>query len=327
MIDDASLDHLRHRLRDHADALGIALLGEPTSRTNRELRWGRKGSLSMRLDGERRGKWMEHGVEGGGPIKLIKRERQVDFPGAVRWALAWLGDPGREAPPPRRAANDQPAVEHVTLSPWGRELWAAARPVTAGCVAGRYLLGRRCALPEPHAVRWLPCLRYGPTGAEFPALLGLITDIHDAGRPLNLHRTWLAPDGSGKAPVDRPRLLLRGHRKAGGVIRLSPDDEVTHGVGIGEGIETCLTVLSAGWGPIWCCVDAGNVKGFPVLDGIDAVTVFGDYDRVDPKTGKRPCVEAAHACADRWATAGREARVLFPPTEGTDFNDWGRAVA
>lgn len=322
-------DALRQRLRDRTEELTAALLGEPNKAlsTRHDLRFGRRGSLSVVTNGPRRGQWFEHGPDEGGDLfALIQKVHAMDFRGALEWAVDWMGDPSRVAPPPpRKESNEALPDRHDVLSPWGWRLWESGRPVTPGDVAGRYLLGRRCALPGSHAVRWVPSLPYGPDKA-FPALLALITDATDGARALNVHRTWLAHDGSGKAPVDRPRLLLKGHRKAGGVIRLSHDDEVTHGIGIGEGIETCLTVLSAGWGPIWCCVDAGNVKGFSVLDGIDAVTVFGDYDRMDPKTGKRPGVEAANACADRWTAAGREARVLFPPTEGTDFNDWAQEV-
>jgi putative DNA primase/helicase len=55
-----------------------------------------------------------------------------------------------------------------------------------------------------------------------------VTDARD-GEPINLHRTWLAKDGSGKAPIDKPRRLLKGHRSNNGVIRLWPDDDVTLG--------------------------------------------------------------------------------------------------
>ncbi|MCG5240849.1 toprim domain-containing protein [Azospirillum doebereinerae] len=320
MIDSTDLDDVRGRLRDHARALAETLLGPPNATWSgrNEIRFGRKGSLSLVLTGPKAGLWCEHGAEEGGDmLTLIARELRLDFLGSVRWATAWLGDPGRHDPPVRAAVSEPPPVEHATLSPWGRELWASARPVAPDCIAGRYLLGRRCALPESHAVRWVPSLRYGPAGTEFPALLGLITDVQDAGRLLNLHRTWLAPDGSGKAPVDRPRLLLRGHRKAGGVIRLSANDDVTVGLGIAEGLETALTALAAGWAPVWCCIDAGNLGAFPVLHGIESVTIFADYD---------PAGRAgADKVANRWAAAGREARIVLPPRPGDDLNDWAAA--
>lgn len=27
-------------------------------------------------------------------------------------------------------------------------------------------------------------------------------------------------------------------------------------------------------------------------------------------------------CAERWGAVGREARIVLPPGEGQDFNDW-----
>ena len=71
-----------------------ALLGEPTSRTRSELRYGRRGSLSVRLDS---GTWFDFEAgEGGGVLDLVRRELQCD----TAAALAWIGkrDPGPVAP-------------------------------------------------------------------------------------------------------------------------------------------------------------------------------------------------------------------------------------
>jgi hypothetical protein len=316
---DTDLTDMRHRLVDRTETLAAFLLGEPNRPLSgpHELRFGRKGSVSIELAVPKRGLWHDHGAgEGGDLLALIQRECRLDFAGALAWARVWLGDPERVSVPPRPVPAAMLPAEHETLSPWGRALWASAEPITPDTVAGRYLISRGCALPEPHAVRWVPSLKYGPSGGAYPAMLGLITDALDADKPLNLHRTWLAPDGSGKAAVDRPRLLLKSHRKAGGVIRLSPDDEVTARLGIGEGLETCLTVLAGGWAPVWCAIDAGNIGAFPVLAGIEALTIFADHDPAG--------VRAATNCAERWSAAGKGARVIVPPTPGADINDWAR---
>ena len=44
---------------------------------------------------------------------------------------------------------------------------------------------------------------------DFRTILARITDAL-TGEPIGLHQTWLTLDGSGKAPVERPRLLLKG---------------------------------------------------------------------------------------------------------------------
>jgi putative DNA primase/helicase len=219
------------------------------------------------------------------------------------------------APRPPRRADPPPLPPRAGLSDEARRLWDACRPITPGSPAAVYLEGRGCALPE-NDVRWHPQLRH-PCGYVGPALVALVTDVHTV-EPISLHRTWLARDGSGKAPIDRPRLLLKGHRKAGGVIRLVEDAEVTLGLAIAEGIETALTTMRA-FRHCWCCIDASNLAAFPVLAGIDALTIVEDHDPAGQA--------AARACADRWLAAGVEVWIWHAPAEGEDFNDIARRAA
>jgi hypothetical protein len=68
--------------------------------------------------------------------------------------------------------------------------------------------------------------------------------IDDA--PLAIHRTFLAHDGRGKAPVMPQRMML-GHCR-GGAVRLAPfTDELM----VGEGIETSLAAMQATGKPAW----------------------------------------------------------------------------
>jgi hypothetical protein len=166
-----------------------------------------------------------------------------------------------------------------------------------------------------HGIRFLRPGVGGPhTLPDWPRMVGIITDII-TGRPISLHFTAIAQDGSGKAPIDRPKRLLAGHRKAGGMIRISADDEVTVGLGIAEGIETSLAVLASGWAPIWCCIDAGGIASFPILNGIESLAIWADRD--ESGTGQR----AAAECAERWRGAGREAEIMLPVQAGRDWND------
>jgi hypothetical protein len=89
---------------------------------------------------------------------------------------------------------------------------------------------------------------------------------------------------------------------------------VTLGLGLCEGIETGLALLQRfGWAPVWAAASAGAVRRFPVLAGVEALTVFADADA--------PGLAAARACKARWAEAGREARVVWPGEAGRDFAD------
>jgi putative DNA primase/helicase len=201
------------------------------------------------------------------------------------------------------------------LSPWGRRIWDNCKLITCGSLPSTYFEVRGCTEPQD-AVRWHPALKHR-TGHVGPAIVALVTDII-TGEPVNLHRTWLRPDGTGKADVMKPRLLLKGHRAHGGVIRLFPDDEVTTGLCLAEGLETALTAAH-GFTPVWATVSAGNLAEFPVLDGVESLTIAIDHDKAG--------LDAFNAVAARWLAAGREVRQWQPPEHGMDLNDWLGAAA
>lgn len=176
-----------------------------------------------------------------------------------------------------------------------------------GTLGEIYLRSRNCMLPPRDShLRYLP-----PDGTYPPSLCAAITDAVTA-KPISLHFTRLAADGTGKAGTERDKTLLKGHRKAGGCIRLWPDECVTTGLGIAEGVETCLAVAHA-FTPIWSCIDSGNLAGFPLLNGIESLRVFVDNDI--------PGIRAARTVGQRWADAGREATLIRPTAVGADFCD------
>jgi len=206
--------------------------------------------------------------------------------------------PAPPAPPPRR---------------WSAEaarLWESAAPLE-GSLAERYLAHRlgdgwrimRDAVIDAGALRFLP--RGG--GGE---MLALVVDAI-TGEPLTIHRTRLGADARKVADGMPAKLLLRGHQKRGGVVRLVE----RHGaeLGLAEGIETALAVIACGFSPCWSTLDAGNLATMPVLPGVDLVTVFADFDAAG--------LRAATACVERWRAAGRGAAVVTPSEPGTDWND------
>ena len=297
-------DNLRTALRARAAEIGEALLGKPTFRGRSELRWGRKGSLALAVAGPRAGLWCDHEAgEGGDLLALIQRERRCDFPAALAWARAFLGEPPPScepnSAPPLAPAAPAEAAPPATLE-LARRIWREAVPA-AGTLVEEYLAHRGLRLePTPalrfHANAW----RNRANGPPGPAMVALMT-CAVSNAPTGVHVTYLRPDGRGKADGSSPKVML-GQR---GVIRLSPDDETTLGLGIAEGVETCIAVMQRlDWRPVWAATCAGAVATFPVLAGIDAITIFADADQAG--------MRAAEACARRWAEAGREASIWTP---------------
>ena len=227
-----------------------------------------------------------------------------------------------------QARQDAPgrAGRSTTIEPWAAAFWTSCRPIDDACAAGRYLARRGCMLPdcdpEESHLRWRLDVRHR-TGHVGPAIVAMVTDVA-TGEPISLHRTWITPDGSGKAEVDPARLLLKGHR-SDGVCRLWPDADVTTGLVLGEGIETCLAAAAAGLTPVWATISAGNLARFQVLPGIEGLTILVDHDRPNPKTGRRAGIEAGRTLIERYAAAGfdpdRDFAVIMPPLEGEDAAD------
>lgn len=240
------------------------------------------------------------------------------------WKPRKDGEPpraARPAPVPAPRPVEPERRTHATLSDYGRRVWSEARPL-AGTIGAAYLLARRCVVPPTDGdLRFHPALQYpklGDTPEERaaqpdycgPALVALVTDIA-TGEPIGLHRTWINADGKASTPGPA-RLTLGGHRKQGGCIRLWPDEAVTTGLGVGEGIESCLSLAHA-FRPVWSLIDSGNLKALPVLPGIEALTIAQDND---------PAGRAAAAdCAARWAAAGCTAAIVSAATDGADLND------
>jgi putative DNA primase/helicase len=99
---------------------------------------------------------------------------------------------------------------------------------------------------------------------------------------------------------------------------LWPDEEVTYGLTVAEGIETALSAAHA-YKPVWSCLDAGNLAVLPPLEGVDALTIIADHDEAG--------LRAADECARRWTADGCGVTVWRSPVEGQDFNDFLRARA
>lgn len=178
-------------------------------------------------------------------------------------------------------------------------IWSRSVPI-AGTLAEAYLASRGLTYDGD-------ALRFYRGGR---ALVALMTDAM-TGEPCGIHRTFLDREGR---KVERKML----GRAGGAVVRLSSDEDVTYGLAIAEGIETAL---AAPFRPIWATLSANTMERFPVLAGIESLTIFADNDASG--AGQR----AAQSCAERWHAAGREVTVRMLDVAGLDYADLAKEAA
>ena len=297
---------------DIVAVLGGRMRGKSAGTARCPAHTDRSPSLSIADGGD--GKLLVHCHAGCEQVEVIAALEQIGLWPECASNPPLMTETERER---RRQQEAQREYERARRGAFVAEIWqrawADAQPAR-GSPLERWLLHRgidrgRLDL-DRLPLRWAPCCPMHKGVA--PAMLALMTDPVTC-RPTGLHRTFLLPDGSGKAPVDPVRMMLGN----AGIIMLSPDDEVGLGLGICEGIETGLSVMAAGWRPLWACGALNALRNFPVLGGIAGLTIFAD-----PKPTE---IAGARTCAGRWAAAGREAIVHVPPPAG-DFNHILRVI-
>ncbi|SEP45325.1 Toprim domain-containing protein [Rhodospirillales bacterium URHD0017] len=164
-----------------------------------------------------------------------------------------------------------------------------------------------------------------PPHFPWPAMVALVTDLLDATRVQTLHFTDLLPDGSGKAPITPNKRTLKGYPAKGGVIRLVDDAEITTRLGIAEGIEKSLAMMTTyrrecgpAATPIWSGLNASVMGGLPVLPVIEQVVIYSDPN----PAGRR----AAAELVERYSEAGIEVFVGEPPNGCIDWDEVNNAA-
>lgn len=311
---------LARDLGRRAPDLARWLLGEPTTSTAYKFRYRNKGSLVIVVGGPEAGTFFDHDppassreCEAGDALNLIAHIQGVTLREAYKQGLEFLGITPEESA--RREGEDQTKKQKIERA---LQIWTEGRKIE-GTIAEKYLRGRGITCALSGDLKFHPECYNSETKTRMPAMLALMRDISDE-RDIacGIHRTWLARDGSGKANVPTPKKMYGRSKNA--VIKLTPNDEITYGLGLTEGIETGLSLISANYRGIWVAGSAGAIKGFPILGGVESLTIFADNDLGE--TG----INSARICANRWKHSGRETRIIYPRNAGSDWNDVARAA-
>jgi putative DNA primase/helicase len=166
-------------------------------------------------------------------------------------------------------------------------------------------------LERTDAIGWHPAVYFNEPGhalegRRLGCIVGVMSDPVTAKPTGAISRTYLH-DG---LKIGKAKTL----GAPAGIIRLTSDDEVLEGLHLAEGLETALSAMSIGLRPMWATGSTSLMAKFPVVSGIEALTIVADHDRNG--AGER----AAREAETRWRGAGKEVRLLQATALG-DLND------
>lgn len=289
---------------------------------------------------------------GGDVINFVQRIEGCDFMVAVR--ILTGNDAGRvtleQIEAVKKRNNERTRHEQANSArrrAAAQDIWTAARSDIAGTLAEAYLFSRGLRRPR-HG--WPPTLRFAPAltwrhgahnmdGSCWPALIGLVSVSIGppaiAGVPaqesrgarsrrfVGVHRTYLARDGSGKAPliVDGKLAVKRMlGTQGGGAIWFGPATSRLH---VGEGIETTLSAKQIR--PKRTYAAAGSLDRMARLvlpDVVREIVLLMDNDMKDPSTGPK-AIERARL---HYGAQGVKVLACWAPPD-MDFNDPLRKVS
>jgi Toprim domain len=267
-------------------------------------------SMFVRLSGPEfgpgaAGHWTDAASAEHGDLLDVIREScgLVDFRDVAEEARRFLSlpraEPPYEARPPAPPGSPEAA----------RRLWAMSKPIRRTLVE-TYLRHRGIkTIRDAGGLRFHPRCYYRPDDSSptetRPAMIAAVTDL--SGVITGAHRTWLAPDGLGKAPVGAPRRAMGG--LLGHAVRFGAADDV---LAAGEGLETMLSLRCALPAmPMAAALSANHLAALLLPSTLRRLYIARDADAAG---------DMAHAAlTERAEAAGIKALALSP--RSGDFNE------
>ena len=316
------------------------LLGDPSSRSSKEWRWGRKGSFRLSLE---TGTWNDfESGEGGGVIALIMREERLEKDGALAWLEqhGFLRRQGHQGP----GCNDlrqRSHAERAETSPIHRSM--TRRPARHPEEAVRWIRSQvlpiadtpdhptrawmrrrnlwRSELPLPPSLRWVPAdapvfrrSHSGVGAVAFPlAPISAWRDAFpDTPQPTAVQLVCIDADGqradyenSQGNRVDKPK--FGNARLAVWAVGNIGGDAVT----VCEGAADALALAARDPDPVIATLTTPRpaLQWRDELSIFETVTLWPDMDDMD-NHGRRPGLDAVVALAQARKLAGQSVDVM-----------------
>ena len=206
---------------------------------------------------------------------------------------------------------------------WKREsrgvlaIWEGATPNHPRL--NEYLEYRGLSTTPPDALRLHPSLEYWYEGKSYGKFACMVARIIKEGELVGIHRTFLDPDGPGKAPVMKPKLSKKcADTMSGGSIRLF-EPEADKPLVLCEGIESSLAVYEITGFPVWSCINSTMLEIVVLPDNVKSIIIGADKDRSGAGQA------SAEKLGRRFAGTGWDVKISLPPMpipEGASGVDW-----
>lgn len=262
-------------------------------------------SLGVHLIGPKAGIWCDFSTgQKGDALDFVRQVLGLDMASTIAWSARWLsvesGAPLLLNPP-----REQPRTESTCDANRWRKVWQPSRPI-AGTIAETYLRNRGMRFDDRQGDVLRFAMRRARKNAigeleHHPALLALLRDIR-TGEPCGIANVYLQPDGRDRVRDTKGKTVTGRAKEA--AVMLDDLADVTMGLVVAEGVETAIALWMAELRPVWALGSAGNLQQFPVLGGIEALTVAADAD----DAGRAAAAEVV----SRWRCAGRQVIAIAP---------------
>ena len=322
---------LRGEVKWSAEKIAINLLGEPNKRLSdgKELRFGKSGSIAVRISGDKCGNWYDFKEGKGGDLfDLVQDIKACDFKEAADYLRGTLGigNPQNSNIIYLHNLNDKYVDHHKQKASVKAEeaaafkkvenLYNRSKNISGNSVAAIYLEGRgiNCVLSNDIRTVGQYTKELGKTGV---AIVAFARD--GSGQITGGQQILLDPATYKKADIAAPKKSFG--KIAGSFVEVGShpnsnnkennDNKITV---IAEGLETALSIKQAGVeARIICSLGLGNIKNYQPQSG-ERIIIAADHDKIGSNSEK--IIEDTKNILSKQALV-----ITIKPKELGDFND------
>jgi len=284
-----------------------------------ERRYGKKGHIAVNL---KTGAWIDHknSEMSGGPLHMLTKLKGLSFKEAVDYGASWAGLSQAGIPQARLSMptvpqeaekealerNDQKRIEKA------QALWKRGKSIN-GTLAERYLRDHRKIEGDlSHDLKYLPQFRDMHSGSSYPCLMAAARSAE--GKITAVQLIFLDPQTASKANIETPK-------KSYGVLKGSfvtlQEDKDSHLLFVAEGVETALSLKSAGLkGTIKVSLGLSNIKRLVPENPHTQIVICADHDALDS-----PATRSLEKSTIVLKEKGFSVTVIKPGRIHEDFSD------